>query len=116
VSNVYLSAINMGYDPYAYIGALPAAAVGQLHLGGYTREPQDGGLADSLLIDAHSSPIAEPVWALYAYTLRRFGVRPTLIEWDAELPTFSRLAQEAATADEIAAAVTSERSSRAAAR
>jgi uncharacterized protein (UPF0276 family) len=116
VSNVYLSAMNMGYDPYDYIGALPVAAVGQLHLGGYTREEQDEALAGELLIDAHASPIAEPVWALYAYTLRRFGARPTLIEWDAELPAFSRLAQEAATADEIAAAVAAEGSSRAAAR
>jgi len=115
VSNVYLSAVNMGYDPYDYIGALPADAVGQLHLGGYTRESQDD-LEGALLIDAHASPIAEPVWALYAYTLRRFGLRPTLIEWDAELPSFSRLAQEAATADEIAAAVAAERSARAAAR
>jgi uncharacterized protein (UPF0276 family) len=116
VSNVYLSAINMGYDAYDYIDALPSDAIVQLHLGGYTHETQDDELGGELLIDAHASPIAEPVWALYAYALRRFGVRPTLIEWDAELPAFSRLAQEAATADEIAAAVATERSSRAAAR
>ena len=116
VSNVYLSAINMGYDPYDYIGALPAEAVSQLHLGGYTRETQDGELDGELLIDAHASPIAEPAWALYAHALRCFGPRPTLIEWDAELPAFSRLAQEAATADEIAADIANEGSSRAAAR
>jgi hypothetical protein len=116
VSNVYLSGVNMGYDPYEYIARLPAAAIDELHLGGYTREAQDDALADELLIDAHASPIAEPVWALYAYTLRRIGSRPTLIEWDAELPTFARLAQEAATADEIAAAVANEGESVAAAR
>ena len=116
VSNVYLSAVNMGYDPYDYIGALPVAAVGQLHLGGYTREEQDEALAGELLIDAHASPIAEPAWALYAYTLRRIGARPTLIEWDAELPTFARLTQEATSADEIADAVANEGQSVAAAR
>jgi uncharacterized protein (UPF0276 family) len=116
VSNVYLSAVNMGYDPYDYINALPPAAVAELHLGGYTPEVQDGALADEVLIDSHAQPIAEPVWALYAHALHRFGARPTLIEWDAELPTFERLAQEAATADEIAAAVSNEGYSRAAAR
>jgi hypothetical protein len=106
----------MGYDPYDYIAALPAAAIGEFHLGGYTREAQDGAFADELLIDAHASAIAEPVWALYAHTLRRVGARPTLIEWDADLPAFSRLADEAATADEIADAVASEGRSVAAAR
>jgi uncharacterized protein len=108
--------VNMGYDPYDYIDRLPTAAIGELHLGGYTREAQDDAFAGELLIDAHASPIAEPVWALYAYTLRRTGARPTLIEWDAELPTLSRLAHEAAAADQIAAGVASERKSIAAAR
>jgi hypothetical protein len=108
VSNVYLSAVNMGYDPYDYIGGLPATAVAQLHLGGYTREAQDDASAGELLIDAHASAISEPVWELYAYTLRRVGLRPTLIEWDAELPAFARLAEEAATADRIATAVAQE--------
>ena len=112
VSNVYLSAVNMGYDPYDYIGGLPAGAVAQLHLGGYTREAQDDASAGELLIDAHASAISEPVWELYAYTLRRVGARPTLIEWDAELPTFTRLAEEAATADQIAAAVANEGNAR----
>lgn len=116
VSNVYLSAVNMSYDPYDYIGGLPAAAVAELHLGGYTREAQDDASAGELLIDAHASPISDPVWALYAYTLRRFGARPTLIEWDAELPAFARLAEEAATADQIAAAVADEGRAVAAAR
>ena len=116
VSNVYLSAVNMGYDPYDYIGALPPAAVAELHLGGYTPEAQDDQLGGEVLIDSHAKPIAEPVWALYAQALRRFGARPTLIEWDADLPAFERLTQEAAIADEIAAAVSSEGYSRAAAR
>ncbi len=108
VSNVHLSAVNMDYDPYEYIDRLPAAAIDQLHLGGYTLEAEDDALAAEVLIDSHASPIAEPVWALYAHALRRFGLRPTLIEWDAELPTFARLAEEAAAADAIAAAVASE--------
>ena len=108
VSNVYVSATNMGYDPYEYIAALPAAAIEELHLGGYTREEKPDEFSDELLIDAHASPISEPAWALYAYTLRRVGALPTLIEWDAALPDFSRLTEEAATADELAAAVANE--------
>jgi uncharacterized protein (UPF0276 family) len=115
VSNVYLSAVNMGYDPYDYIDGLPFAAIAELHLGGYTREEQDETSAGELLIDAHASPIAEPVWALYAHALRRIGTRPTLIEWDAELPTLARLTEEAGRADAIAAGVANEVKSLAAA-
>ena len=100
VSNVHVSAANMGYDAYAYIDAFPVDAVSQLHLGGFTPEPDAGG---EVLIDTHAAPIAQSVWDLYVHALRRFGLRPTLIEWDNDLPTLSRLTAEARRADEIAA-------------
>ena len=75
----------MGYDAYAYIDAFPVDAVSEIHLGGFTPEPDAGG--GEVLIDTHAAPIAESVWALYAHALRRFGPRPTLIEWDNDLPT-----------------------------
>lgn len=105
VSNVYVSAANMGYDPYAYLDALPANAIAELHLGGFTPEVLDTTTGDQVLIDTHSAAIAAPVWDLYAYALRRFGPRPTLIEWDNDLPPFARLLEEAERADSIAAAV-----------
>ena len=104
VSNAYLSAANMGYDAYAYIDTFPAHAVAELHLGGFTREPDGATPGKELLIDTHAAGIAEPVWQLYAYALRRFGPRPTLIEWDNDLPAFSQLLEQAARADSVAAA------------
>lgn len=103
VSNAYLSAANMGYDAYAYIDALPAGAVAELHLGGFTREADDATPGTEVLIDTHADAIAEPVWDLYAHALRRFGARPTLIEWDNELPAFARLQAEADRAAAVAA-------------
>jgi uncharacterized protein (UPF0276 family) len=100
VSNVFLSAANMGYDAYAYIDALPASAIAEIHLGGFTAEADDGGR--EVLVDTHAGPIAPPVWDLYAHALRRFGARPTLIEWDNAIPALPVLVAEAAHADEVA--------------
>jgi hypothetical protein len=108
VSNVYLSAANMGYDAYAYIDAVPADAVAEIHLGGFTAEPDAASPGGEVLIDTHSAPIAAPVWDLYAHALRRFGPRPTLIEWDNDLPTLARLVAEAERADRVAASVAKE--------
>ena len=104
VSNVYLSGANLGYDAYGYIDALPADGVDELHLGGFTREAEKDTPGAEVLIDTHAAAIAEPVWDLYAHALRRFGLQPTLIEWDNELPSFARLRAEADRADAVAAA------------
>jgi uncharacterized protein (UPF0276 family) len=103
VSNVYLSAHNMDYDPYWYIDGLPVEAIGELHLGGFTAEEDEAEPGSELLIDTHAARIAEPVWDLYAHAVRRFGRRPTLIEWDNDIPSFATLLAEAARADEVVA-------------
>jgi uncharacterized protein (UPF0276 family) len=103
VSNVHLSAHNMGYDAYAYLDDLPTDAVGELHLGGFTPEEDGGEPGGTLLIDTHASPITDPVWDLYAYAVRRFGQVPTMIEWDNDLPPFATLLEEAGKADAVAA-------------
>lgn len=103
VSNVYLSAQNMGYDPYGYIDALPAAAVAEIHLGGFTPEEDLATPGGTLLVDTHAARVAEPVWPLYAYALRRFGPTPTLVEWDADLPPLATLLEEATRAHDILA-------------
>ena len=104
VSNAFLSAANMGYDAYAYIDAFPAHAIAEIHLGGFTREDDEATPGGEILIDTHAGAIAEPVWDLYAHSLRRFGPRPTLIEWDNDLPAFTRLLAEAERADAVAIA------------
>jgi uncharacterized protein (UPF0276 family) len=109
VSNVYLSAHNMGFDADAYMAALPADAIGELHLGGFTAEDDDASPGADILIDTHADRIAEPVWDFYADALRRFGMKPTMIEWDNDIPPFATLMAEAARADSVAdAALTPE--------
>jgi uncharacterized protein (UPF0276 family) len=104
VSNVYLSAHNMGYDPCRYLDGLPADAIDELHLGGFTAEEEEGRPDVPLLVDTHAAAITPAVWDLYAYAVRRFGPRPTLIEWDNDLPPFSTLLAEASRADVISTA------------
>ena len=92
VNNVYVSAVNHGFDAHAYLAAVPAAAVQEIHLAGHTRREFDGA---TLLLDTHDQRVAEPVWALYQHTLMLTGPKPTLIEWDSELPTLDVLLDEA---------------------
>jgi uncharacterized protein (UPF0276 family) len=103
ISNVYLSAHNMGYDACEYIDNLPSDAIGEMHLGGYTPEDEEGKPGGELLIDTHAAPIADPAWSLYRYAIGRFGLKPTLIEWDNEIPPLKTLLGEAVRAGEIAA-------------
>jgi uncharacterized protein (UPF0276 family) len=103
VSNVHLSAHNMGYNAYEYIDGLPADAIGELHLGGFTPEEDEAHPGQELLIDTHATVVAEAAWNLYAYAIRRFGPKPTLIEWDNDIPPLATLMGEAARADVIAA-------------
>ncbi|MEM7566243.1 MAG: DUF692 domain-containing protein [Pseudomonadota bacterium] len=97
INNVFISCANHGEDPHAYLDAFPLQAVGEIHLGGHEEQADDEGLP--LLIDTHSRPVVDPVWALYARTLARTGPVPTLIEWDNDVPDWPVLAEEAARAD-----------------
>jgi hypothetical protein len=96
VNNVYVSACNHGFDPHRYLSALPAARVQELHLAGHSRKRC---AARDILIDTHSAPVCDEVWALYEFALRRFGPIPTLIEWDLEIPALEVLLAEARKAD-----------------
>jgi uncharacterized protein len=101
VSNVHLSAHNMGYDAYRFIDDFPAEAVAELHLGGFTPEEDEATPGETLLVDTHANAVAEPAWNLYAHAIRRFGPQPTIVEWDNDLPALTVLTEEAATADRI---------------
>lgn len=90
VNNVFVSAHNLGYGAEAYLDALPAAAIGEIHLAGHGRD--EGG--SPLLIDTHGAPVAEEVWALYRRLIDRVGPRPTLIERDDDIPAFAVLMAE----------------------
>jgi uncharacterized protein (UPF0276 family) len=101
VSNVFVSGHNMGHDPYEYIDRLPASAVGELHLGGFTPEEDEATPGKVVLIDTHADRIHDSVWTLYAHALRRLGDAPTLIEWDNDIPPLARLLGEAERADSV---------------
>ena len=91
VNNVFVSAHNLGFDPHAYLAAMPAERVGQIHLAGHSN-------AGELLIDTHDGLVRDEVWRLYAAAVARFGPRSTMIEWDADVPAFEVLEQELARA------------------
>jgi uncharacterized protein (UPF0276 family) len=92
VNNVYVSAVNHGFDAAAYIDRFPIEFVGEIHLAGFA-EGQDASLG-RLLIDAHGAPVADAVWSLYRRTLARSGPVPTLIEWDNDVPDFATVVAE----------------------
>jgi uncharacterized protein (UPF0276 family) len=96
VNNVFVSCRNFGQDPAAYLDALPACSIGEIHLAGHARNDAEGRI---ILIDDHGSPVSEEVWTLYARALERFGPKPTLIEWDTDIPTLPVLLDEARRAE-----------------
>jgi uncharacterized protein len=113
VSNVYVSAVNHGFEPMVYIDAFPVEHVGEIHLAGFAPDRDDDG--SRLLIDSHANPVAEVVWALFRRTLTRTGPVPTLIEWDNDVPAFPVLSAEAERAKAIVAAEAQRQCRRAAA-
>jgi uncharacterized protein (UPF0276 family) len=96
VNNIHVTAENLGLDARAYLAALPAAAVGEIHVAGHSVNETAGR---PVLIDDHGSPVGPAVWALYEEALRRFGPRPTLVEWDTAIPPLDTLMGEARRAD-----------------
>ncbi len=104
VNNVFVSATNLDTDPIAYIDDFPLDHVGEVHLGGHDEDEDDHGAP--LLIDSHGREVADPVWTLCDYTLKKSGARPTLIEWDNNVPDWQTLEAEAQRADAILQRVT----------
>jgi hypothetical protein len=107
VNNVFVSAKNHGTDPSAYLTAFPLGLVKEIHLGGHDAQTDDTGAP--LLIDAHGSPVADPVWALYESVIARTGPLATLIEWDNDVPAWPVLASEALAANVILSRATNAR-------
>ena len=95
VNNIYVNAVNFGFDPVARLAELDGDTIGEIHLAGHS-------VVDDCLVDTHGARVCDPVWSLYAEACRRFGARPTLIEWDTDLPALDVLLAEAARAADIA--------------
>ncbi|GAB4070603.1 DUF692 domain-containing protein [Ancylobacter sonchi] len=101
INNVFVSAVNHGTDARAYLADFPLEAVGEIHLGGHDEDIDDSGAP--LLIDAHGSPVADPVWALFTEVIARTDPLPSLIEWDNDVPAWPVLCAEAARAGAVLA-------------
>ena len=91
INNVFVSARNTGTSAERYIDAFPADHVVEVHLAGHRPDPTHG---ERLLIDSHDAAVAPEVWSLLERFVARAGPRPTLVERDAELPTFEVLMAE----------------------
>ena len=94
VNNIHVSATNHGFDAQSYLRAIAYDAVAEFHLAGFDA-------SGPCLIDTHGARVAPEVWTLYRAAIERFGPRPTLIEWDVDIPAFDVLLDEAATAQSI---------------
>lgn len=99
VNNVFVSAVNHGFDPEAYVDQFPLQFVGEVHLAGHAEI--DGGDETRIAIDTHDRMVADPVWDLYRRVVDRAGALPTLIEWDSDIPEWPQLEAEARRADAI---------------
>lgn len=93
VENLYVNARNLGVDVDAFLSEIPVDAVQEYHLAGYS-------VRDGCLVDTHNCAVYPEVWALYESVLRHIGPRPTLIEWDADIPELSVLMNEAGKAQQ----------------
>ena len=88
VNNVYVNAINHGYDARAFLAAMPTARITQYHIAGHADEAED------LKIDTHGAPVKDDVWALLDHAYALHGVRPTLLERDFNFPPLAVLLAE----------------------
>lgn len=88
VNNIYVSSYNHGWDPIAYIDAIPAERICQYHLAGHTNK-------GTYILDTHSDHVVDEVWKLYNYAHSRSGARATLLEWDEDIPDFETVHAEA---------------------
>lgn len=101
ITNLYISAFNLGFDPMQYLKDFPLQGIEEIHLAGHsTNRLADGGW---LFLDDHGSQVSKDVWLLFQKVIDSIGAKPTLIEWDNNLPTWQSLCLEANKAREILA-------------
>jgi uncharacterized protein (UPF0276 family) len=96
LNNLYVNAVNHGFDAARELAALAPEHVGEIHLAGHFH-------GEDCLIDDHGARVADPVWALYESWVTCHGAAPTLIEWDTAVPALDVLLGEADQARRIAA-------------
>jgi uncharacterized protein (UPF0276 family) len=98
LNNIVVTAHNLRLDPRDWLTGLPGEAIAEYHLAGHAVNDADG---QPILIDDHGSRVGDEVWALFGEAVQRYGPRPTLIEWDTDIPALPVLLEEAARADHV---------------
>ena len=88
VNNIYVNSINHNYDPYEFLASLPGERTAYIHIAGHYKEAED------LRVDTHGAPVITPVWELLEKTYELFGVKPTLLERDFNIPPLPELMAE----------------------
>ena len=88
VNNIYVNSVNHGYDAERFLKALPGKRVMYLHIAGHYEEAQD------LRVDTHGADVIDPVWRLLDRAYEHFGVMPTLLERDFNIPPLAEMLQE----------------------
>lgn len=102
VNNIYVNAINHGYDARGFLAAVPAQRVVYMHVAGHYVEAED------LRVDTHGTEVCDPVWDLLAAAYRHCGVKPTVLERDFNIPPLELLMREVDTIRRVQAAALAE--------
>ncbi|MBU2708303.1 DUF692 domain-containing protein [Zooshikella marina] len=92
INNIYVNAQNHGFSAKTFIDAIPADWVAEIHLAGHTSVTLE---SETILVDTHGDVVCDEVWELYRYAIAKYGPKPTLIEWDTDLPSLNCLVGEA---------------------
>lgn len=95
VNNVFVSARNHSFDPIKYIENIPLERIAQIHIAGHSEQ-------DGYLLDTHDNFVRQEVWQIYQSVIRKIGPTNTLLEWDAQIPDFEIVHQEALKASQYA--------------
>jgi len=103
INNIYVNSINHGYDALAFLKAMPGERIVYAHVAGHYVE------ADDFLVDTHGAPVVDPVWSLLAEAYQHFGVFPTLLERDFNLPPLPELLGEVDTIASLQQTASAER-------
>jgi uncharacterized protein len=88
VNNIYVNSVNFGFDPYEFLRQLPGERTVYIHTAGHLQEAPD------LIIDNHGDSVIDPVWDLLEEAYRLYGVAPTLLERDINIPPLAELVSE----------------------
>ena len=98
INNIYVNAHNHSFDGEDFLAGIYGNRIKEIHLAGHTvKEYQQG----TIIIDTHDHRVSQGVWHLYEKAIQRYGPKPTLIEWDTNLPELSVLVDEANIAENM---------------